>query len=141
MRNRKIISMLIVAAMTAGLLAGCNKRNNDERLEVDAQQVTGLWAKANNPYEYWRFKSDGTGVTWDETPDPEDGEPEMTEEMSNLTYTWYISDGDVLMFDFTGAMANQDVPKYYYITDINATTMTWRDEYGLSYNLTKRSKK
>ena len=132
---------LVLVAMLALGMVSCDKRNNEQRLTVDASQLAGLWTKSNNPYEHWRFRSDGTGVTWDETPDPDDGTPEMTEELSNLKYTWHIENGDVLMFDFTGEIGNQDVPKYYYITSITSSAMVWRDEYGLTYNLNKRSKK
>lgn len=128
---------IVLAALLALGMASCDKRNNDSRLTVDASQVTGLWVKNSNPYEYWRFRADGSGVTWDETPDPEYGTPSTTEDLSNLTYSWHITDGDVLMFDFPGAMANQDVPKYYYITEISASTMKWRDDYGLTYSLRK----
>lgn len=127
------VSVMLLAML---LVISCDKRNNDDRLTVDASQVEGLWVKNSNPYEHWRFRADGTGVTWDETPDPDDGSV-VTEELSNLTYTWYITNGDVLMFDFRGAMANQDVPKYYYITEIGSSTMKWRDDYGLTYSLRK----
>ena len=60
----------------------------------------------------------------------------MTEEESNLTYTWTIN-GDVLTHVFTGAMANQAVPKVYTITAINDASMTWEDDYGMSYTLIK----
>ena len=128
------ILTLLVAGML--LMVSCIK-NNDDRLVVSPEQVTGLWVKVSNPYEYWRSKSDLTGITWDETPDPETGEPEMTEERSNLGYTWNIEDGDVLIFSFPGAMENQDVPKYYYISEITNTSMKWKDEVGFSYTLRK----
>lgn len=138
---KKFIAILTVSAAMALLLVSCFKHREDERLVVSPEQVTGLWVKDSNPYEYWRFRSDLTGITWDETPDPETGEPEMTEDLSNLGYTWKIENGDVLMFSFPGAMENQDVPKYYYIKEISATTMKWEDEYGLTYTLIKRNKK
>lgn len=138
---KKFIAILTVSAAMALLMVSCIKNKDDDRLVVDQSQVTGLWAKANNPYEFWRFRSDLTGITWDETPDPETGEPEMTEELSNLGFTWSIENSDVLMFSFPGAMENQDVPKYYYIKEISATTMKWEDEYGLTYTLIKRNKK
>lgn len=138
---KKFIAILTVSAAMALLMVSCIKHKEDDRLTVLPDQVTGLWVKVSNPYEYWRFRSDLTGITWDETPDPETGEPEMTEELSNLGFTWSIENSDVLMFSFPGAMENQDVPKYYYIKEISATTMKWEDEYGLTYTLIKRNKK
>ena len=134
---KKFITILMVSAAVALLTVSCIKHRDDDRLVVSSEQVTGLWTKVNNPYEYWRFNSDLTGITWDETPDPETGEPEMTEELSNLGYTWNIENGDVLMFSFPGAMENQDVPKYYYITEITTSTMKWEDEVGFTYTLRK----
>ncbi|MBR4773223.1 MAG: hypothetical protein IK010_02190 [Bacteroidales bacterium] len=138
MKNRKVIRFWAVMVAAALLAVSCIKKPEDNRLVVSQEQLTGLWVKANNPYEFWRFRSDLTGITWDETPDPETGDPEMTEELSNLGFTWAIENGDVLMFSFPGAMENQDVPKYYYITEINASTMKWEDEYGLTYTLNKK---
>lgn len=140
MMKRVLITILPVAAVLL-LFASCfNNKEDDGRLTVSSGEVAGLWVKSSNPYEYWRFRDDMTGITWDETPDPETGEPEMTEELSNLGFSWSI-DGDVLSFDFPGAMENQDVPKYYYITEISASSMKWRDEYGLTYTMRKVNRK
>jgi len=132
--KRRVYTAVLMAALSL-LVVSCFK-DKDERLDVSPEQVEGLWHKADNPYEYWRFNAGGTGVTWDETPDPLSGEPEMTEDLSNLKYSWSV-DRDLLSFDWRGLMENQDVPKYYYISAISSSSMTWHDDYGLTYTLNK----
>jgi len=116
-------------ALLAMLFAACNK---DTHIHVDESQLVGRWVKSGTQ-EYWRYNTDRTGVTWDESED-------ITEEESNLTYTWSI-DEDVLTHIFRGAMDNQAVPKVYTIKEITSTTMRREDDYGLSYTLIKADTK
>ena len=117
--------MLIVAgALTA---VGCGR--TEVHINVSDDQMEGVWQR-NGTQEYWRYVVDGhTGVTWDLGED-------ITEEESNLTFTWSIN-GDELTDVFTGAQNNQAVPKRYTIKEISSTAMTWEDEYGMTGKFTK----
>lgn len=128
----------VALTLAALVLASCVQQPAQEEINYRPEQFTGLWYKVNNPYEYWRFNSDMTGVTWDETPDPETGEPEITEEESNLKYTWSIN-RNVLMFAWTGDMGNQNVPRYYYIKSVSPQVIDAQDDYGLSFTLMKKA--
>lgn len=108
------------------MLASCGGKDN--HITVSDSQLEGLWQK-NNSQEYWRYNASHTGVTWDESED-------VSEEESNLTFTWSIAE-DVLTHVFTGAMENQAVPKVYTIKEINGSYMKWEDDYGISYTLSK----
>lgn len=108
------------------MLASCGGKDN--HITVSDSQLEGLWQK-NNSQEYWRYNADHTGVTWDEAED-------VSEEESNLTFTWSIAE-DVLTHVFTGAMENQAVPKVYTVKEINGSYMKWEDDYGISYTLFK----
>ena len=108
------------------MLASCGGKDN--HITVSDSQMEGLWQK-NNSQEYWRYNADHTGVTWDEAED-------VSEDESNLTFTWSIAE-DVLTHVFTGAMENQAVPKVYTVKEINGSYMKWEDDYGISYTLFK----
>lgn len=137
MRKRLVIFSLIIVALF--VFASCGSDISSDVLVLTPEQFEGLWVKSSNPHEYWRFNSDMTGVTWDETPDPETGEPEITEEESNLRFSWSVG-RNLLMFAWTGVMENQNVPRYYYINYIDSTKLLGRDDYGLPFSLTRKAR-
>lgn len=108
-------------------LAGCRK--HDDPIVVQESEVYGLWQKAGTQ-EFWRYNSDHTGVTWDLADD-------ISEEESNLAYTWSLEQSNKLRMVASGAQGNQFVPKSYSITEISSSSMKWDDGYGLSYTLNK----
>ena len=112
----------------AGLLVSCTPSDNRVHITVNPEQLQGCWVKSGTQ-EYWRYRDDSTGVTWDESED-------MTEEESNLTFTWEVN-RDVLTHIFRGVMDNQAVPKVYTITEITPQSMKWEDDYGITCTLNK----
>ena len=128
MRKRPILLLLPVAALSL-LFASCGLFGGDDtHITVSDDQLYGRWQKRGT-FEYWRYRTDGTGVTWDESED-------VTEEESNLTYEWTLN-GDRLTHVFHGAEDNQAVPKVYTIKEISATAMKWEDDYKMEYLFTK----
>lgn len=118
---------IILFAVGALLAAACGR--TEVHINVSDSQLAGLWQK-NSTEEFWRYETEGhTGVTWDASED-------ITEEESNLTFTWSVN-GDVLRHVFTGAQNNQAVPKVYTVKEISSTAMTWEDDYGLTHKFTK----
>ena len=117
---------LLVLSLVALLAASCG--GQEEALNVSADQLLGKWQRTNSQ-EYWRYITDSTGVTWDESED-------VSEEESNLTFRWEVN-GARLMHVFTGEMANQAVPKVYTITEISSTSMKWKDDYSMEYQFNK----
>jgi len=125
MKKTRILLLLSVMLLPL-LFSSCG--GEETHINVDESQLYGLWVKSNSQ-EYWRYRSDGTGVTWDESED-------ITEEESNLTYRWTLQT-DRLTHVFSGAQGNQAVPKVYTITEITASTMKWKDDYSMEYTFTK----
>lgn len=100
----------------------------ETHINVSPDQLYGCWVK-NGSQEYWRYLSDSTGVTWDESED-------VTEDESNLRFEWSVN-GDVLTHIFRGEQGNQAVPKVYTIKGISASQMSWEDDYGQQYTFIK----
>ena len=117
------LSALCLVAVV--LLTGCHDENH---ITVEPGQLVGCW-QVTGTQEYWRYRSDYSGVTWDESED-------ISEEESNLTYTWTIN-GDELTHVFSGEMGNQAVPKVYTVTSISANAMEWKDIYGMTKTFNK----
>ncbi|MBQ9417801.1 MAG: lipocalin family protein [Bacteroidales bacterium] len=130
--KRATVRLAAVAAAMLLLVVGCRKDEEESTLTVTDSEVAGLWVKSGSQ-EYWRYRTDHSGVTWDEADD-------ISEQESNLTYTWSIS-GAVLTHVFSGAQGNQAVPKVYTITAISGSSMQWKDDYGMAYTLKKVQEK
>lgn len=125
-KNRfKLWTMMLLAI----LAAGCQEK--ETHLTVEPDQLIGKWLRTDSQedQEYWRYRNDYTGVTWNEAED-------ISEEESNLTFEWTLA-GDRLTHVFRGEQGNQAVPKVYTITAISETTMQWRDDYSITLNFTK----
>lgn len=121
--NRMCVGLLLCFLFSFTMFfVSCSK---EEHIKVKSTQLHGLWKKSNTQ-EFWRFKEDNTGVTWDEAED-------VSEEESNMTFEWSIAHGDELTCIFRGEMGNQAVPKLYVIKEISETKMKWEDYYGITY--------
>ena len=124
---KKILILLAVCS----LFASCSLFENDNHITVSENQLYGCWVKTGTQ-EYWRYNENGTGVTWDESED-------VSEEESNLTFTWSVRE-DELTHIFSGSMDNQYVPKIYTIKAISSSSMSWEDDYGITYKLNKTNR-
>lgn len=128
MKKTRIPILMMVTAFTL-LLSSCNFFGSEEtHITVNDDQMYGRWQKRGTQ-EYWRYKADGNGVTWDESE-------EIYEDESNLTFQWTLN-GDRLTHVFTGEQGNQAVPKVYTIKEISATSMKWEDDYKMEYYFVK----
>ena len=123
---------MLTLTVAAGLLllSGCSLFEKETHITVEESQLYGKWREGTT-LVYWRYVDDGTGVTWDEGED-------VSEEESNLTYSWTVR-GDVLTHVFSGAQGNQAVPKVYTITEIDENHMVWKDDYGMTKTLSRLS--
>lgn len=125
MKTKRRISLFLMAAV-ALLAAGCLPE--EIHIYVDPAELEGLWQKSDSQV-YWRYNIDGTGVTWDASED-------ITEEESNLTFTWEVEVDELTMI-FQGSEGNQAVPKVYTVTAIDGTSMSWKDNYGMTQRFNK----
>lgn len=113
--KKSIFRLLAVALVATTLFVSCHK---DEDKDYDPADLVALWQKTGTD-EYWRFKSDKTGETWDEHEDVHEGE--------GTRFSWSLS-GDELHVVLRGEMG-QEVPRDYVITELNATRLTLEDAY------------
>ncbi len=126
MKKRKFLLLALCA-----LFASCGLFDHDVHITVSEDQLYGCWV-VDGTQEYWRYNTDGTGVTWDESDD-------VSEEESNSTFSWGVRE-DELTHIFTGRMGNQAVPKIKVIKSISETSMQWEGDFGTPVNLTKTNR-
>jgi len=75
----------------------------------------------------YRYKADYTGATWDtgEVAGEEEAQP----------FTWSL-EGATLTQVHQGQMG-QKVPKVYTLTTLNDSTLSYKDDYGVSFTFIK----
>ena len=105
------------------LMAGCDLFNHEEK--YDKTLLTGTWASGTLHEHY---NTAGTGYTWDTADD-------VTEEEAQ-PFTWTL-DGSTLTQIHQMEMGG-NVPKTYTVTKLNATTLSYHDDYGQYYTFTKQ---
>ena len=125
MKPRYVVIRIMVVVML--LFAGCR---HDDGLEVSAEQVYGVWQKAGTQ-EYWSYREDGTGYTWDVADDI------MHEgDSGSVAYNWSITGGNRLRHQLVGTNIGNMVVRTHTITSISDEKMV-REEEIATYTLKK----
>jgi len=91
---------------------------------VDDNIVIGKWnIQSHSSGEYWKFYADHTGKVWDESED-------ISEDETNLMFTWQIADNHRIEMLFSGPNNVQTVSKKYDVLLLREDGFTTCDEYG-----------
>lgn len=85
----------------------------------DGDKIIGKWVSGT---EYWRYDDDGNGVTWDTKDDvtEEEGQP----------FTWSFDENTSRLTQIHIMEMGGRVPKYYTITALDDSRMSYKDNYG-----------
>lgn len=127
MMNKKHLRIFqIVLAFALAMFSGCESEEIEGPINENALQ--GTWYSTDAPQEFWRFDSNHTGETWDESEDVQEGE--------GSRFNWSTQD-DQLRLDIYGQMG-QHVYYDYTISDQTFSTFTRTDIYGNSRKFIKR---
>jgi hypothetical protein len=101
----------------------------------DSALLIGKWER-NSPLataekqgnEYYRYNANGTGATWDTADDVQENEAQ--------TFSWTL-EKDLLTLIHDMEMGGSKVPKYYIVTVLDASTLTYKNDYGSSFTFKK----
>ena len=120
---KRLTLFLLSFAAIALLSISCTQ---DETLSnFDESLIIGKW-KSGTLFE--RYDSDKTGVTWDTADD-------VTEE-EGQKFTWTIT---VDQLEQIHIIENGgSVPKVYTITELTASSLKYKDDYGVTKSFTKQ---
>jgi hypothetical protein len=112
--------------------ASCAK---EEETSFDEKLLIGKWQTGGTLF--YKYNSDYTGSTWDTSDD-------ISEEEAQ-TFNWTL-DGSTLIQTHNAAEkveaqvvadTRADVPKYYTVTELTATRLSYKDDLGKSVSFTK----
>lgn len=82
--------------------------------------ITDLYGKWESGTEYYVYKSNGTGYTWDE------GDGVYEEEAQ--AFTWEVDESE--MIHVHKMEMGGDVPMYYIITELTESSLKYYDAYN-----------
>ena len=118
---KKVLYVLVSFLIVSALFTSCEK----EEEEFDETLLYGEWQSGT---EHWLYKSSGNGVFWDTS----DGKTEAT----GREYTWTLikSELGLVLMSTSGEWG---VPKYYTVTELTATSLKYKNDFGTSYSFVK----
>lgn len=136
----RFLPMGLMLGLLMLTFASCEDSDNQKNTINRVSLTTGKWLQANKNTSsteriYWRYRSDGSGVSWDENTDTN---YYVGEDESNMVFTWSVEDNNLLKHVFRGEQGNQGITKYYTVVSMDATSMVWEDAYGDKITLSKR---
>ena len=118
---KKLIYLFGAIILLLGV-SSCNGLDfNDE--DFDVSLLYGRWQEGS---VYERYYSSGLGATWDASDDVEEEEAQV--------FKWTL-EGSTLIHEHIGTFVT--VPKVYTVTTLNATQLTYHDDYGNTHYYSK----
>lgn len=121
--------LVVIAASLASivliLFSSC-----ETPITFDETLLIGKWTRPStltDGQDCYRYNADYTGATWDTGDDVSEAEGQP--------FTWSL-EGAVLTQVHQGKMG-QVVPKVYTLTTLNDSTLSYKDDYGVSATFIK----
>lgn len=92
----------------------------------DEALLIGKWKSGE---EFYKYRDDGTGATWDESEDVTEAEAQE--------FTWTLVESELTHIHILEMGGT--VPKIYTVTELTATTLKYKDDFGGVFSYTKVS--
>jgi hypothetical protein len=92
--------------------------------------IVGYWANGSDNY---RYDSNHKGENWDTIDDVNEGE--------GINFSWSIGEikeSDLTLIFHMDSTIGGEVPKYYTLITLNATTLSYKDKFGTVYSFSKQ---
>ena len=118
MKKRVLYCFLLLAGMAS--MVSCI---DDLDLVINKDDLVGKWHATDKTTEFWRFKSDGSGLTGDEADDVHEYDTGGV-----LHFTW-TTVGSHLEIDYAGQMG-EHAYENYTVTRQTQDTLVWKDMFG-----------
>ena len=117
---KKLIICLVVFMSFSVLFNSCTK---DEEFFQESFLI-GKWVSGT---VYYKYLSDYSGKTWDTADDVTEAEAQP--------FTWTLVKSELTHIHIMVVGGN--IPKVYTVTELTATTLRYKDDFGKSYSFTK----
>jgi hypothetical protein len=119
---KKILTILVSCILITSLFTACE----EEETYYDDALLIGKWSSGTL---YYKYLVDGFGTTWDTSDD-------VTEE-EGQQFTWALEKSELTHIHILEMGGT--VPKVYTVTELTATTLKYKDDFGKTFSFTKVS--
>lgn len=102
-----------------------------DKADYKASDLVGKWVLTKGGAqgtEFWRYKADGTGATWDTADDVSEEEAQA--------FDWTL-EGDQLTQIHKLESSAGVVPMVYTVTALTSSKLNYKDDYGRTYVFTR----
>ena len=124
MKNAVTMKRLVYSLVGILLMLGVSSCNGlGGETSFDASLLYGRWQEGS---VYERYDESGMGATWDVSDDVSEAEAQL--------FKWSL-DGSMLVHEHIGTFVT--VPKVYTVTQLDATQLTYSDDYGKTHYFVK----
>ena len=123
--KKLVVIAVSLASIVLILFSSC-----ETPVTFDETLLIGQWTRPStlsDGQDCYRYNADYTGAAWDTG--------ELAGEEEAQTFTWSL-EGAVLTQVHQGEMG-QVVPKVYTLTTLNDSTLSYKDDYGVSATFIK----
>ena len=115
MKNKSVLFLFL--CVLSVLMIGCGEK--DVEPSFNSADLVGKW-QVSNSQEFWRYNSDGSGLTWDEAQDVHE------DDETTMRFSWSLSD-DRLSHVFSGDEVHQAVVQDYTVKELTSSKLVWND--------------
>lgn len=119
MEAKKVFKLSASILLLLTTLTSCLPEDLLPPADFDINDLYGKWESGT---EYYVYRSNGTGYTWDEG----DG---VTEDEAQ-PFTWEVDESE--MIHIHKMEMGADIPMYYIITELTAYSLKYYDAYNSS---------
>jgi hypothetical protein len=113
-----VISLLVVSA----LFHSCS-----EEEDLDKSLIYGRWKPVSGTAMYYRYDSNGNGVTWNPADDQRESEGQA--------FTWELVKSKLTQIHVM-EIGGTGIPKIYTVTELTSTSLKYKDLFS-SYSFSK----
>lgn len=116
---KRLVVLLGIFLSTSLVFNSCTKDD-----DFDQALLVGKWQSGT---VFFKYTSDGNGVTWDTADDVTEAEGQI--------FTWTLKKAELTQIHIMSVGGN--VPKVYTVTELTATSLKYHDSFNVSYSFTK----
>lgn len=118
---KKILVCLMLCFSFTLLFNSCE----EEEKFFDESLLIGKWVSGS---VYYKYASNYTGATWDTSDDVTEAEAQK--------FTWTLVQSELTHIHIMEVGGN--VPKVYTVTELTATSLKYKDNFGKTYSFVKQ---
>ena len=118
---KKLLVCLMVCFSFSVLFNSCE----EDQTFFQESLLIGKWASGT---VYYKYLSDYTGKTWDTKDDVTEAEAQL--------FTWTLVKSELTHIHILEVGGS--LPKIYTVTELTATSLKYKDDFGKTYSFTKQ---